>query len=282
MTQRIALITDSTSSIDAETATKYNIHIVPLSVVFENESYKENIEITTDEFYERLPHEEVFPTTSQPSVGSFSELFEQLKENYEAGIAIHISSHLSGTLQTAQLAADMTGFPLFTVDSKMGAGSIRPLLMRGAQLAEEGITPEEIQQRLTEMAGHARGYLLLGSLEQAHKGGRISRGKLILGTLLKIHPLLTFERGQIVPFEKIRTRKRAESRLLQIAKDAIASSHVEDLSIIYTTTKEKAEAWKKELQELSSDLAIHLCPLSPVIGVHGGAETMGIMWYEYG
>ncbi|MDZ5783902.1 DegV family protein [Marinococcus luteus] len=281
MTQRIAWITDSTSSIDAETAAKYNIHIVPLSVVFENESYKENIEITTDEFYERLPHEEVFPTTSQPSVGSFSELFEQLKDSYDVGIAIHISSHLSGTLQTAQLAADMTGFPLFTVDSKMGAGSIRPLLTRGSQLADEGVAPEEIQQRLTQMAGHARGYLLLGSLEQAHKGGRISRGKLILGTLLKIHPLLTFDSGQIVPFEKIRTRKRAESRLLQIAKEAIASYQVEDMSIIYTTTKEKAETWKTELQALSPGLTTHLCPLSPVIGVHGGAETMGIMWYEY-
>ncbi|GEK58558.1 hypothetical protein CHL76_08140 [Marinococcus halophilus] len=282
MTQRIALITDSTSSIDAETAARYNIHIVSLSVVFDNESYKENIEITTDEFYRRLPHEEVFPTTSQPSVGSFAELFEQLKGSYDAGIAVHISSHLSGTLQTAELAAEMAGFPLFTVDSKMGAGSIRPLLVRGAQLADEGSTPGEIQEQLKEMASHARGYLLLGSLEQAHKGGRISRGKLILGTLLKIHPLLTFDGGQIIPFEKIRTRKRAESRLLQIAEDAITSFRVENMSIIYTTTKEKAEVWKEKIQELSPGLSIHLCPLSPVIGVHGGAETMGIMWYEYG
>lgn len=205
---RIAWVTDSTSCITQEEAKKLGIHIIPVSIIMENKIYKDGVDITPDEFYSKLETVTELPKTSQPTVGEFSDFYEVLKQDYDCAIAIHVSEKFSGTINGSRLGAEMADFPVHIVDSKIISESMKQLLLKGMKLEEEGLEAEEIASVLRETANHVKGYVCIGSLEQLRKGGRLSGASFLVGNLLQIKPILTFDDGSLVPFEKIRTLKR--------------------------------------------------------------------------
>jgi DegV family protein with EDD domain len=277
---RIAWITDSTSCITQEEAKELGIHIIPVSVIMDDEIYKDGIDITPDEFYAKLENVSELPKTSQPTVGEFSDFYEVLKHNYDCGIAIHVSEKFSGTINGSRLGAEMADFPVHIVDSKILSESMKQLLLKGKKLEEEGLEAEDIAAMLRETANHVKGYVCIGSLEQLRKGGRLSGASFLVGNLLQIKPILTFDDGSLVPFEKIRTLKKAESRVLALFEEAAQNKGAYGVSVVYSGSSEKAEDWLHLLKEKYPHITFNLGQLSPAIGVHVGAGTLGLLWFE--
>ncbi|MBN3554835.1 DegV family protein [Fictibacillus nanhaiensis] len=277
---RIAWITDSTSCITQEEAKQLGIHIIPVSIIMEDKIYKDGVDITPDEFYTKLESVSELPKTSQPTVGEFSDFYEVLKHRYDCGIAIHVSEKFSGTINGSRLGADMADFPVHIVDSKITSESMKQLLLKGKKLEEDGLEAQEIAAMLRETADHVKGYVCIGSLEQLRKGGRLSGASFLVGNLLQIKPILTFDDGSLVPFEKIRTLKKAESRVLALFEEAAQNKGAYGVSVVYSGPSEKAEDWLHLLKEKYPHISFNLGQLSPAIGVHVGAGTLGILWFE--
>ena len=277
---RIACITDSTSCISLEEARELGIHIIPVSVIMEDQIYKDGVDITPDEFYAKLETITELPKTSQPTVGEFSDFYEVLKHDYDCAIAVHVSEKFSGTINGSRLGADMANFPVHIVDSKITSEAMKQLLLKGKKLEEEGLKPEEIASLLRDMADHVKGFVCIGSLEQLRRGGRLSGAGFLVGNLLQIKPILTFDDGSLVPFEKIRTLKKAESRVLALFEEAAQRNAAYRVSVIYSGSSEKAKDWLHLLKEKYPNITFNLGQLSPAIGVHVGAGTLGILWFE--
>ncbi|MFC0189280.1 DegV family protein [Fictibacillus aquaticus] len=277
--KKIAWITDSTSCLSNDRAAENNIHIIPVSVIFGEEIYKDGVDISVSEFYEKLNSGGIQPKTSQPSPAEFAAYYENLKNEYDCGIAVHVSGKLSGTLNSSRIGAEMADFPLHIVDSKITSDAMNHLLLKGIELEKNGDSPDVIVRKLETMADQVKGYVCVGNLDQLHKGGRLSGASFFLGNLLQIKPILTFDDGALVPFEKVRTQKKADDRVLGLLEAAMDRGSVSGVSVVYSGDREKAENWQQQLHE-KYGITPDIGQLSPAIGVHVGAGTLGIFWFE--
>jgi DegV family protein with EDD domain len=276
---KTAIVTDSTAYIPKELRESLNIHMIPLSVILGGETYREEIDITAGEFYEEVTHEDKLPTTSQPPVGEFVELFEKLSRDYDAVISIHLSSGISGTYQGAVQAAGMVdGIKVFPYDSEISCMIQGFYALEGAKLAREGKGAEEIVRLLDEMKETVQAYFMVDDLAHLQRGGRLSQAQAIIGSLLQVKPLLHFVDKVIVPFEKIRTRKKALKRVEGLLEDAVKDGGFYQASIIHANREEEAIEWKKELAEKYPNVEFSVSYFGPVIGTHLGEGSMGMGW----
>jgi len=274
--RKIAWITDSTATLSKEYIAQHHIHVVPLEIIFGSESFKEDIDITAEAFYKRLAESKELPKTSQPAIGEFVSLYEKLKEEYEYAIAIHASSALTGTYQTSVSAAAMVGLPIEIIDSKIGSYALGKMVQKGIELEQQGKTYEEIVSYLQTLPDKGRLYMIPGSLEQLHKGGRVSTTQALIGNLIKLRLLIKFDNGKAVLFDKIRTDSKAKARLYEIL-DADAS-RIREASIIHGNAPEKALVWKQELEQIYPHITFTTTMFSPVAGTHTGQGTIGLTW----
>src|SRR5690625_4273048 len=248
--KKFAWITDSTCGLSDEFLKENNVHVIPLNVVLNGVSYKENIEITADEFYEKLHIDGIDAKTSQPAYGDFINLFEEVKKEYECGIAIHASSALTGTYQSAKNASKQTGFPVEVIDSKIGAYALGKMIKNGLELVKQGISFDKIVEKLRMYTNQTEMYLLPSSLDQLKKSGRVSTPQAIFASLLNINLLLKFRDGKVVVDEKIRTKVRAKNHLFQIIDNAVKKHNIEEICVMHAGVIEKAQNWKTELEKL--------------------------------
>ncbi|MDZ5471940.1 DegV family protein [Bacillus sp. 31A1R] len=277
---KTAVVTDSTAYIPKEMRDKLNIHMIPLNVIFGNESYREEMEITASEFYEEVKHKNL-PTTSQPAVGEFVELFEGLAKEYDAVISIHLSSGISGTYQGAVTAGQMVeGIKVFAFDSEISCMVQGFYVTEAAEMAAEGKGPEEILARLEEMRKTLKAYFMVDDLSNLQRGGRLSSAQALIGSLLQVKPLLHFEDKMIVPFEKIRTRKKAMKRIVDLLSDAVKSGEDYKAVIIHANREEEAKEWKAELEAELPNVEFMISYFGPVIGTHLGEGAMGLGWVK--
>ena len=278
---KTAIVTDSTAYIPKELREQLNIHMIPLRVVFGDESYREEIDITADEFYEKLKQTNELPTTSQPSTGEFVQLFEELSQEYDAVISIHLSSGISGTYQGAYTAGTMVeGIKVYAYDSEISCTPQGFFAIEAAQMAKEGKKPEEIIARLDDLKKSMRAYFMVDDLTNLQRGGRLSSAQAFIGSLLQVKPLLHFENKVIVPFEKIRTRKKAMKRIVDLIGEDAKKGEPLRACIIHANREEEAIAWKKELEELYPNVEFMISYFGPVIGTHLGEGAMGLGWMK--
>lgn len=276
--KKIAWITDSSCGLSPEFARENNVFIVPLNVVINGKSYKEDIDITKDEFYQLLKEHGDDAKTSQPAFGDFLELYERLKDGYDHGIAIHASSQLTGTYQSSISAAEMTGFKAEVIDSKMGDYALGSMIKKGIQYVKEGYSLEQVASKLRELPDRAQMYLMPQNFEQLRKSGRVSTAQSLFASLLNIHLNLGFDNGKVVVKDKVRIKKRAKKKMFQLLQEAMEKYELKEICIQHAGVREQAEAWKNEMQELYHELIIHIQTLVPVAGVHTGHGTMCISW----
>ncbi|OAT81560.1 fatty acid-binding protein DegV [Bacillus sp. MKU004] len=276
---KTAIVTDSTAYIPKELRESLNIHMIPLSVILGGETYREEIDITAREFYEEVTHEDKLPTTSQPPVGEFVELFEKLSRDYDAVISIHLSSGISGTYQGAVQAGEMVdGIKVYPYDSEISCMIQGFYALEGAKLAREGKGAEEIVRLLDEMKKSVQAYFMVDDLAHLQRGGRLSQAQAIIGSLLQVKPLLHFVDKVIVPFEKIRTRKKALKRVEGLLEEAVKDGGAYQASIIHANREGEAVEWMKELSEKYPNVEFDVSYFGPVIGTHLGEGSMGMGW----
>lgn len=278
--KKTAIVTDSTAYMTKEHVNEYGIHIIPLNVVIGNEAYQELVDLGTDQFYEEMAATDVLPTTSQPAIGRFVELFEHLKaEGYEDIVTIHLSSKISGTYQTALSAADMVdGIQVAGFDTEISCSPQGYFVIEAAKLADEGKSANEIITRLDQLKQQVSAYFMVDDLNHLHRGGRLSGAQRIVGNMLKIKPILHFEKAEIVPFEKVRTEKKALSRIVELLKESAQQKGIAEITVIHANRPDKAEEIRKMLSETHPEAEVTISFFGPVIGTHLGEGSLGIGW----
>ncbi len=276
---KTAIVTDSTAYIPKDVREKYNIHMIPLTVILGSEVYEEEKELTASEFYEEIKTKEL-PTTSQPSIGKFVELFEKLSENYDEVISIHLSSGISGTYQGAISAGDMVdGITVFAFDTEVSCMVQGFYAIEAAKLVRAGKTAAEIMPILDELKETSHAYFMVDDLSNLQRGGRLSSAQAIIGSLLQVKPLLHFKDKLIVPFEKIRTKKRAMKRIVELLREATNGDSYYAV-IIHANREEEAKEWKAELEQEFPNIEFSLSYFGAVIGTHLGEGSMGLGWMK--
>lgn len=276
--KKFAWITDSTCGLSEEFIKENNIFVLPLSVIVNGVSYKDNIEITKEEFYEKLKEHGEGAKTSQPAYGEFIELYEKLKENYDCGIAIHASSELTGTYNSSMNASKQTGFPVEVIDSRMGSYTLGKMIKNGVAFEKKGKSYKDIVQVLRTYPEKAAMYLLPASFDQLRRSGRVSTAQTLFASLLSINLILTFDDGKVVVEEKVRTKKKAKSRLFQLVNEAIEMHQLKEICVIHAGVKDLALSWKEEIERIHKQIVVKTESLVPVAGVHTGYGTMAVSW----
>ncbi|UTR05615.1 DegV family protein [Alkalihalobacillus sp. LMS6] len=277
---KTAVITDTTAYLQKETIEALQIHTVPLSVNFSDGSFREGIDLTTEEFYQKLGEEEALPTTSQPAIGEFVELFDRLEqEGYTDVVCIHLSAKISGTLQTALSAGEMKeNLTVYGFDSKISCSPQGFYVRSAAKLALEGSSGSDIIQYLTTQQEQVRAYFMVHDLNHLRRGGRLSGAQAVFGSLLQIKPILHFEDGQIMPFEKVRTEKKALNRILDLLFADLQKGNVSEIAVIHANRPEGADMLKEKILSAYPHADIEISYFGPVIGTHLGPSSLGIGW----
>lgn len=278
--KKCAWITDSTCGLPEEFIKEHDIYVLPLNVIVNGIFYKENIELTAEQFYEKLQEHGEGAMTSQPAFGEFLELYEQLKEKYDYGIAIHASKELTGTYESSVMAAQQTGFQVEVIDSKMGAYALGKMIKNGIELEKQGKTYEEVVATLHTYPDQAEMFLLPSSFEQMKRSGRVSTPQAVFASLLKINLILGFQDGKVIVSEKIRTKKRAERRIFQMIIDAVEKYQLNEICVMHAGVKERAVKWKADIEQMHEQLKVQIETLVPVAGVHAGHGTMAVSWLK--
>ena len=278
---KTAIVTDSTAYIPEAMREAYNIHMIPLSVVFGNETYREEIDITATEFFAEMKKEDKLPTTTQPPIGLFVEKFEELAKDYDAVICIHLSSGISGTFQGSITAGEMVdNIDVYNFDSEITCRVQGFYVLEAAKMAQQGESPEKIMARLDEMKKSVRAYFMVDDLTNLQRGGRLSSAQALLGSLLQVKPVLHFEDKVIAPFEKVRTKKKALKRMYDLLAEDAASGVPMEAVVIHGNCEDQAIKIKEELSAQFPNVEFSISYFGPVIGTHLGEGSIGIGWYK--
>ncbi|MGO4889083.1 DegV family protein [Anaerobacillus sp. MEB173] len=279
--KKIAWITDSTAFITEDLKNNPDVYVVPLGIVFGNDVYEDGVNLTTEVLYERIRSEKEVPKTSQPPVGKFAELYEQLKAEYECAIAIHISSQLSGTMDSSKSGSDIAGFDVEVIDSKIMSYGITTLLYKGMELAKKGQSQKEIASALRTEANKSENFILLGNLEQFYKGGRMSGTQYLLGNILQIKPIIRInQEGAFELFERVRSEKKAVKRLVELLKQSYDNHTIHEIQIMHGNVLDKARKLEEQIKEIYPELNIVIGEISSTIAAHAGEGTVAIIWHN--
>lgn len=278
--EKIAWVTDSTAYLDEVLKNHPDVYSIPMVVYFEEEEYLDGVTLSLEDFYTKLEASNTPPKTSQPSVGAFVEMYTKLAESYDRIISVHLSSHLSGTVSSSTQAGELVEIPVHTVDSKVISFPLSAMVKKGIKAQEEGKSYEEILDYLHDLATKCDIYVLIGSLEQLHRSGRMSGVQKLLGSLLQIKPIIRIENGKLDVAEKVRTHKKALSKIVDFLDEAHAQATIKELFVLHGTNMEDADGLVASLREKYPDIPINPFPLSTAIAVHAGVNTIGIAWYN--
>lgn len=223
---KVAIITDTTSDLTIQECERRNVTLIPLKICFGQESFTDQYEIGPEEFYDKMLASEALPTTSQPSPGDFVELYNRLKEEgYEGAVSMHIAAPLSGTVQAAQIAADMVEFPVKVLDSHGATTSLSLLVDAACALREEGCSLDEMFQRLCAYRDTLGTVLAPETLENFVKGGRLPEEMAQQSSMLNIRLLFTFnEEGGVAPLDKVKGSKGIVSRCISFAQEYVEAN----------------------------------------------------------
>ncbi|RNF38212.1 DegV family protein [Planococcus salinus] len=276
---KTAIVTDSTSYIPEAIRKEHNIHMIPLQVMFGNDSYEEEQELSVEEFYQKAKEE--FPKTSQPPIGEFVTLYRELANDYDHVISVHLSSGISGTLQGAMQAGEMVEeIQVHAFDSEISCAMQGFYVLKAAELAKAGMDVDSIMGELSKMKQSMRAYFMVEDLMHLQRGGRLSGAQAVIGGLLQIKPLLIFEEKVIIPFEKIRTRKKAMKRIADLLQEDALSGEPIRATVIHANRPEEARQWLTELEKLCPQVDFEISYFGPVIGAHLGEGAMGLGWVK--
>ncbi|WP_226035115.1 DegV family protein [Aquibacillus saliphilus] len=277
--KRVAFVTDSTAYLTEELLAHPDVYVVPIVVISEEREYEDGIDLSSEQLYDLIRNNKDVPKTSQPSVGKFQELYEKLKIDYDHAIAIHVSNKLSGTVASSGAGKDHAGFNVEIIDSLSISHGITSLLDKGILLAEQDVDIKEIANQLRDEVTKSKNLVLLGSLEQLYRGGRMSGAQFLLGNVLQIKPILSINsEGELGMFERVRSEKKATNKIIDLFKKSCEESNVKQVGIMHGNVLEKATELKKRIEREIPGVDIVFGEISSSIAVHAGEGTLALFW----
>ena len=277
---KVAIVTDSTANLTPETLARHNIYVIPQILNWEGRSLLDQIDITTEEFYERLPRSSDLPKTSQPAPGQFTEHFRKVAEGAESIVAVFVSSDLSGTIQSAHLGAEALGdYPIEIVDSRSVSLGLGLLALAAAKYAAENDDYKAVAEYVRALAPRMRVLFVVDTLEYLHKGGRIGGAKRLLGSVLSIKPVLHLDDGKIEPLASIRTKNKAIRHMLDLVLGEMKDKRRVHAGVIHARAPEDAAYIAQQVRDVAHPDELLVNELTPVIGANGGPGFWGMGYY---
>jgi len=273
---KTAIITDSSAYLPDDLVQQFGIHVIPLTVIFGEETLLDVVEIDITEFHRRLSEGPIHPSTTQPNPEDFTALFEKLAKDYDGIVAVLISSELSGTVNSALVAKeDFDRIPVRVIDSRSTSMGLGLAVLAAAEAASVGKSLDEVESAAREVCSNVKVLFVVDTLEYLHKGGRIGGASRFLGTALGLKPLLHINDGRVDGLEKVRTKRKAVDRMLDLATE-YANGQSVHVAVIHAAALEEAETLKSAVMERFDCIDLLITDLSPAIATHAGPGTLGI------
>ena len=269
----VKVVTDSGADLPDQLVQELGITVVPVYVRFGDKVYRDRVDISEDEFYERLTHDPVHPNTTQPTPQDFADVYQKLSQEAEGIISIHIPAKLSGTCNSALQAKKMIGgkCPIEVVDSETLTMSLGLIVIVAATAAKAGGSLEQVVEEVKQTIPKIHLLFLLDTLKYLAKGGRIGKAKALLGSVLSVKPILSIKDGELVPVSQVRTRAKGVDKLFDFVKEA---ADIQDLAVVYNTTPDEAQNLAERIGSVFDKEKIRIARVGPGLGVHGGPGAM--------
>jgi DegV family protein with EDD domain len=273
--ERIAVVTDSCADIPKDFAEKLGVTVIPLNVIFEQEVLKDGVDITSSEFYDRLAQAEKLPTSSQPTPAEFEEVYKGLLTEYDRIVSVHLSEKLSGTIQSARIAAKSFGDKILAFDSESISVGVALQVEAAVEAIKEGKAFEEIKNYLEKVRASTHILFTLDTLKYLEKGGRIGKAESLLGSVLNIKPIIIVKEGFYHAFGKTRSQNKSIKKIANYLIEISQDKEVKRLALGHGMAAEAVERLKNELEKAFKIKASMVSEVGPVIGVHTGPGTIG-------
>jgi len=269
----VKIVTDSTADLPSQLAQQLGITVVPVYLRFGEEVYRDGVDISQEEFYQKLIQSSVHPTTSQSSPSDFASVYSKLSTETDEIVSIQVTSKLSGTYNSALQGREMAGVRcrVEVVDSLSVSMGLGLITMAAARLAEAGESLQEVMEEVGQAIPNIRLLGVFDTLKYLLRGGRIGRAKALLGSMLNVKPMLTMRDGELCPAGLCRTRSKGMERLLNLVRNTL---NIQELAIVHSTTPDEASSLRERIGAIFDKRQIHLARLGPALGVHGGPGTL--------
>ncbi len=277
----IAIVTDSTCDLPASLVAAYEFHIIPVHIFFDTEEFLDGVTIDAQSFYGRIAETGVIPTTSQPSVGEFCEFYRRLKdEGADEIISMHVTGQLSGTVRSAEMAAREVAdeVRVHVFDSAAGSAGLGYMAMEAVTAAKAGQSANEILALLRRIRESLTIVLTPLNLEFLQKSGRVSRLQGAIGALLNIKPIIELKDGMLEATERVRSRRKALDRVLEITMSAHGSRPV-NLAVVHAAAPEDARVLLEKVEKTFNCNQVFTTDLALSVAVHLGPGTVGLVAY---
>ena len=278
---KVAIVTDSTAYIPDEMRKQLNISVVPLILIWGNESFRDGVDMLPEVFYTRMGNSRVVPSTAQATIPSMKAAFERLLEQGHDVLGIFISSKFSGTVQSAIQARETMQKgqdKIAILDSLATTMALGWPVLTAARAAEAGENLAACLQIAEKARDHTGVMFVVETLEYLRRGGRIGGAQAMLGTVLNVKPLLEMQDGQIEPVEKIRTRRKALNRMLDLVEEKMAGRTPVRLAAVHANAEAEALSLLENARQRFNPVESLISPLSPVIGAHAGPGTVALAY----
>jgi DegV family protein with EDD domain len=275
-----AIVVDSTADFPEAPQRYPNWRIVPLYVRFGEESFRDYVELAPTEFYARLRGSEVMPTTSQPTPGDFHAVYDELAP-YERIYSLHLAGTLSGTVESARLAAAEFGDRVRVVDTETASAAVAMLALSLEQRLQRGTTDAELEALVQLHRRDSQLIFTLDTLDYLARGGRIGRAAAWAGQLLKVKPILTIRDGEVIPLTRVRGNQRAFQEFIDAFESGSGERPTLRVAIAHADAPDRAEALRELVRRTRPEAQLELVTtLGPVVGTHAGPGTVGLFWFD--
>lgn len=269
----VKIVTDSTSDLSPQVARELGITVVPVYVRFGERVYRDGVDISEDEFYQKLVESPIHPATSQPSPADFADVYKKLSREADEIVSIQVTSKLSGTYNSALQGRELvkTGCRIEVVDSLSVTMGLGLIAMAAARLAEAGESLPAVMEEIRQCIPRIRLLGVFDTLKYLLRSGRIGKAKALLGSVLNVKPLLTMRDGELFPVGQVRSRSKGIERLFDLVKNAL---NIQELAIVHSTTPDEAGSLRERIASIFDRGRIHVARLGPALGVHGGPGAL--------
>jgi len=276
---KFAVVTDSTAYIPTEYTKKHHISVAPQVLIWGDETFRDGVDISPDEFYRRLKTSKVMPSTSQVSPATMQSVFQPLVDQGCEILGIFVSSKLSGTLQSAAQAKEMmgnAGEKVTLVDSLSTAMALGFQVLSAARALENGANLKEVVELAVKTHERTGVFFAVDTLEFLHRGGRIGGAQRFIGSALNLKPILALQGGRVEGVERIRTKNKAHDRILELVSEQVKGKSNIRIATLHANAAEDAKTLLERAKQELNPVETIFTEVSPVVGTHAGPGTIGL------
>ncbi len=275
---KIHIVTDSTADLKPDVIEKYDLHVVPLTIQIGGKTYLDRVDLEPESFLELMKNSSEMPKSSQPAPGVFKELYDRLGKDGDQILSIHMTGGMSGTVESAKAAAQLTDSDVTVIDSRYISHALTFQVFEAADMAKAGKPMQDIVARVEQIRLNTKLFVVVDTLDNLVKGGRIGKGRALLGSLMKIKPIASLDDGEYSPVAKVRSHKQVVDYLMNDFIERTTGKIVKGVGIAHANGLAMAEPLREKIKDTGfTDIKFDFT--TPVISTHTGIGAIGFMYY---